>query len=49
MDKWTPMLVLPNLHMRDAVECDFVAIVSPIDPHVSSVQFHAEVHSHFNQ
>jgi hypothetical protein len=38
MDKWTPMLVLPNLDVRCAVECEFAAIVSPVDSRVEQLR-----------
>jgi hypothetical protein len=38
MDEWTPMLVLPNLDMRGAIECEFAAIVSPADSRVEQLR-----------
>jgi hypothetical protein len=37
MDSWTPMLVLPNLDVRDAVGCEFAAIVSAADSRVEQL------------
>jgi hypothetical protein len=31
------MLVLPNLDMREAIECAFAAIVSPVDSRVEQL------------
>jgi hypothetical protein len=31
VDKWTPMLVLPNLDLRSVIECEYAAIASPQD------------------
>lgn len=38
MDEWLPMLILPNLDMRGAIECDFAAIVSPMDARVEKLR-----------
>jgi hypothetical protein len=38
MDEWTPILALPNLDMRCAIECEFAAIVSPVDSRVEQLR-----------
>lgn len=38
MDKWKPVLALPNLDMRGAIECDHAAILSPVDPRVEKLR-----------
>lgn len=38
MDEWTPILALPNLDMRCAIECEFAAIVSPSDSRVEQLR-----------
>jgi len=37
MDEWKPILVLPNLDMQAAIECEFAAIVSPADSCVEQI------------
>ena len=34
MDEWTPILALPNLDMKDILECAYAAIVSATDSRV---------------
>jgi hypothetical protein len=38
MDEWVPVLVLPNLDMRGAIECDYAAIVSPVDQRIEQLR-----------
>lgn len=38
MDDWRPLLVLPNLDMRGTIECDFAALVSPVDDRVEKLR-----------
>jgi hypothetical protein len=38
MDAWIPVLILPNLDMQGAVECEFAAIVSPVDARVEQIR-----------
>jgi hypothetical protein len=38
MDEWTPILILPNLEIRGAIDCEFAAIVSPGDPRVKQIR-----------
>jgi hypothetical protein len=38
MDKWIPILVLPNLEIQAAIDCEFAAIVSPGDPRVEQIR-----------
>jgi hypothetical protein len=38
MDEWVPVLALPNLDMRGAIECDHAAIVSPVDQRVEKLR-----------
>lgn len=38
IDEWKPILVLPNLDIRGAIECDYAAIVSPIDHRVERIR-----------
>jgi hypothetical protein len=38
MDEWTPALALPNLDMKGAIECPYVAIVSPTDDRVGKLR-----------
>jgi hypothetical protein len=33
-----PVLALPNLDMRGAIECEHAAIVSPVDPRVEQLR-----------
>ena len=34
MDEWTPILALPNLDMKDILECAYAAIVSATESRV---------------
>lgn len=38
MDEWKPVLALPNLDMRGAIECPHAAILSPVDPRVEKLR-----------
>jgi hypothetical protein len=38
MDTWTPILALPNLDMRGAIECDYAAIVPLWDTRVEKLR-----------
>ena len=38
MDDWIPILVLPNLDMRGAIQCEFAAIVSADDSRVEQLR-----------
>jgi hypothetical protein len=38
MNEWVPVLALPNLDMRGAIECNHAAIVSPVDPRVEQLR-----------
>jgi hypothetical protein len=38
MDEWTPIVALPNLDMRGAIECPYAAIVSPTDGRVQKLR-----------
>lgn len=38
MDEWVPVLALPNLDMRGAIECDHAVIVSPVDQRVEKLR-----------
>jgi hypothetical protein len=38
MDKWTPVLALPNLDMRGTLECPYAAIVGPTDSRVEKLR-----------
>ncbi len=38
MDEWTPVLVLPNIHMLDTIECAYAAIVSMDDPRAEKLR-----------
>jgi hypothetical protein len=38
MNEWIPILVLPNLDMRSAIECKFAAIVSPVESRVEQLR-----------
>jgi hypothetical protein len=40
MVDWIPMLALPNLDMRGAIECEYAAIVSPSDHRVERLRKH---------
>jgi hypothetical protein len=37
-DEWVPVLALPNLDMRGAIECEHAAVVSPVDPRVKQLR-----------
>ena len=38
MDEWTPVLALPNLDIRGAIECAYAAIVAATDPRVDKLR-----------
>jgi hypothetical protein len=38
MDEWLPVLALPNLDARGAIECEHAAIVSPGDKRVEKLR-----------
>src|ERR1700692_2209206 len=38
MGEWVPVLALPNLDMRGAIECDYAAIMSPADHRVEHLR-----------
>jgi len=39
MDEWTPVLALPNLDMRGALECPSAAILAPTHPRVEQLRY----------